>query len=168
MQEAGLRSSLTAAWRCGTLRWIAMTPRSPVKSKPAVAVPKDTTVLEAVRRMVDRNVGATVVVEGDRLLGIFTERDVATRVVLKGLSPEKTPVSEVMTTAVKTVREDADRSSILHLMTTHHIRHLPVVDAEGKVLTILSMRHLLRAEVHDLQQTVWELVADTAIDGPGG
>src|SRR5580658_11089003 len=141
-----------------------MTTRSPVKTKPVVAVPKSATVLEAIQAMVERNVGATVVVEEGRLLGIFTERDVVTRVVSKRLDPETTRVDSVMTTAVKTVREDADRSSILQLMNTNHIRHLPVVDAEGRVVHILSMRHLLRAEVHDLQQTVWELVADTAID----
>jgi hypothetical protein len=53
-------------------------------------------------------------------------------------------------------------------MSENHIRHLPVVDAEGRVITMLSMRHLLRAEVNDLKQTVWELVAETAVDGPGG
>ena len=145
-----------------------MTPRTPIKTKPVVSVPRNATVLEAAQAMVERNVGATVIVEADRLLGIFTERDVVTRVVLRKLKPETTPVTSVMTTEVKTVREDADRSSILQLMNAHHIRHLPVVDAEGRVVTMLSMRQLLRAEVNDLQQTVWELVADTAIDGAGG
>ena len=57
---------------------------------------------------------------------------------------------------------------MLRLMAEHHIRHLPVVDADGGVVTMLSMRHLLRAEVQDLTQTVWELVAENAVDGPGG
>jgi CBS domain-containing protein len=138
------------------------------RPKPVVSVPKGATVLEAVRAMVEHNVSAAVVLDGERLLGVFTERDVVKRVVLKKLPPETTPVGEVMTTSVVTVREDADRSSVLRLMADHHIRHLPVVGADGKVLTMLSMRHLLRAEVQDLQQTVWELVAETAIDGPGG
>jgi CBS domain-containing protein len=142
--------------------------RANVKSKPAVSVPKNATVFDAVRAMTERNVGATVVLDGDKLVGVFTERDVVTRVVLKEQNPRTTTVASVMTTDVKTVREDADRSSILSLMSSHHIRHLPVLDAEGRVVTMLSMRQLLRAEVHDLQQTVWELVADTAIDGPGG
>jgi CBS domain-containing protein len=73
-----------------------------------------------------------------------------------------------MTRSVLTVREDADRSSALKLMTENHIRHLPVVDADGRVLTMLSMRHLLRAEVQDLRQTVWELVKENTIDSPGG
>jgi CBS domain-containing protein len=139
-----------------------------MSSKPVASVSKDATVLDAVRVMVERNVGATVVVEDGRLLGVFTERDVVTRVILKERKPENTRVGDVMTTKVLTLREDADRSSALRLMSEHHIRHLPVVDGEGKVVSMLSMRHLLRAEVHDLQQTVWELVAETAIDGPGG
>jgi CBS domain-containing protein len=152
---------------------MATTARAPLKPKPVVAVRREATVLEAIEAMVAANVGATVIVEGGvaasgKLLGIFTERDVVTRVVLKKLNPETTKVGSVMTTDVKTVREDAERSGILQLMMANHIRHLPVVDAEGRVVTILSMRHLLRAEVHDLQQTVWELVADSAIDGPGG
>jgi CBS domain-containing protein len=136
--------------------------------KPVLSVAKGATVMDAVRAMVERNVGATVVLDGTRLVGVFTERDVVTRVVLRRLNPETTPIAEVMTTKVLTVREDADRSSVLRLMSDHHIRHLPVVDSEGGVVTMLSMRHLLRAEVNDLQQTVWELVAETAIDGPGG
>jgi CBS domain-containing protein len=124
--------------------------------------------MEAVRAMVGDNVGATVVLDGVRLAGVFTERDVVTRVVLRRLNPETTPVAEVMTRAVLTVREDTDRSTALRLMNENHIRHLPVVDVEGRVVTMLSMRHLLRAEVQDLQQTVWELVAEQSIDGSGG
>jgi CBS domain-containing protein len=143
---------------------------APAKSarKPVVSVSKEATVMDAVRAMVERNVGATVVLDGGRLVGVFTERDVVTRVVLKSRNPEATPVAEVMTTSVRTVREDTDRSSVLRIMSENHIRHLPVVDAEGRVITMLSMRHLLRAEVNDLKQTVWELVAETAVDGPGG
>jgi CBS domain-containing protein len=143
------------------------TPATAVR-KPVVSVAKGATVMDAVRAMVERNVGATIVLDDARLVGVFTERDVVTRVVLKGRNPETTPVAEVMTTSVLTVREDADRSSVLRIMSDRHIRHLPVLNAEGCVVMMLSMRHLLRAEVNDLQQTVWELVAETAIDGPGG
>ncbi|WP_394824174.1 CBS domain-containing protein [Pendulispora albinea] len=136
--------------------------------RPVVSVPKDATVMDAVRAMVNRNVGAVVVLDGVQLLGVFTERDVVIRVVLEGLATETTPVAEVMTKSVVTVREDADRSSVLKLMADHHIRHLPVVDADGRVKTMLSMRHLLRAEVQDLKQTVWSLVAENSADGPGG
>ena len=135
---------------------------------PLVSIGKGATVLDAVRAMVDGRVGAAVIQDGSRLLGVFTERDVARRVVLAGLDARTTPVTEVMTRNVITVRDNTDRSSALKLMNEHHIRHLPMLDAEGKVLAILSIRQLLRAEVQDLQQTVWELVADTAVDSAGG
>jgi CBS domain-containing protein len=133
-----------------------------------VSVGKGATVLEAVQAMVDAKHGAAVILEGTQLLGVFTERDVVRRVVHKGLDPKTTPVAEVMTRHVITVREDDDRSSVLKLMNEHHIRHLPVVDAEGRVLTIVSIRQLLRAEVQDLQQTVWSMVGETTADGCGG
>jgi CBS-domain-containing membrane protein len=88
---------------------------------------------------------------------------------MKRLNPETTPVAEVMTKTLVTVGEDADRSSVLRLMNEHRFRHLPVVDDAGRVVSVLSMRQLLRAAVQDLEQTVWELVAETtAIDGAGG
>jgi len=133
-----------------------------------VSVGKNATVLDTVKAMVDGHVGAAVVQEGTQLLGVFTERDVVRKVVLRGLDPKTTPVAEVMTRSVVTVRENADRSSVLKLMNQHHIRHLPVVNGEGRVLSILSMRQMLRAEVQDLQQTVWELVAETTTEDVGG
>jgi CBS domain-containing protein len=73
-----------------------------------------------------------------------------------------------MTKSVITVRENADRTSVLRIMNENNFRHLPVVDGAGKVLAIVSMRQLLRAEVQDLQQTVWQLVAETTVDSAGG
>jgi CBS domain-containing protein len=134
--------------------------------KPVVVVSKDATVLDAVRAMADKKVSAVVVVEGERLLGIFTERDLAKRVVLAEIDPKKTPITEVMTTSVKTVRHDTDRRDARELMVANHIRHLPVLDRGGKVVSMLSMRHLLRADVSDLEETVWALVATS--DAPGG
>lgn len=136
--------------------------------RPVVSVSKDATVIEAIRAMAEEKRSAVVVLEAGKLLGVFTERDVALRVVLEHLDPDKTTMASVMTRNVVTVRDNADRSTVLQLMDKNHIRHLPVVDAEGRVKTVLSMRQLLRAEVQDLKQTVWELASETAIDGPGG
>lgn len=133
-----------------------------------MSVRSDQTVMDAAKAMSDSNVGALVVLDQGRLSGVFSERDVLRRVVLKGLDPNKVHVAEVMTKKVLTVREDTDRHAVLRVMAENHVRHLPVVDIEGRVLTMLSMRHLLRAEVQDLEQTVWELAAEGAIDGPGG
>src|SRR5580698_10841790 len=110
-----------------------MTNRAPVRTgpRPVVSVPKDATVMDAVRAMANGRVSATVILDNGTLLGVFTERDVALRVVLKGLNAETTPVAEVMTKKVVTVREDTDRSTVLLLMNENHLRHLPVVDAES-------------------------------------
>jgi CBS domain-containing protein len=136
--------------------------------RPVVSVSKDATVMDAIRAMAEEKRSAVVILEAGKLLGVFTERDAALRVVMERVDPDKTPIASVMTRNVVTVRENADRSTVLQLMDQHHIRHLPVVDAEGRVKTVLSMRQLLRAEVQDLKQTVWELASETAIDGPGG
>jgi CBS domain-containing protein len=118
--------------------------------------------------MVDQKVGAVVIADRGKLLGILSEHDVVTRVVLKRVDPEATRVADVMRTAVPTVRDDADRSTILRVMSEHHIQNLPVLDAQGQVVTMVTLRHLLRAEVSDLKETVWELVAEKLPDGPGG
>lgn len=136
--------------------------------RPVVSVTLEATVMEVIRLMSAQNISAIVVLDGIRLAGVFSERDVLRRVVLPGRSAEATPVAEVMTRNVLTVRENSDRSAALRIMTDNHVRHLPVVDVEGRVLTMLSMRDLLRAELQDLEQTVWELASETAIDGPGG
>src|SRR5947209_3246243 len=115
--------------------------------KPVVAVGKSASVIDAVRAMVEHIVGAVVVLDDGRLAGVFTERDVVTRIVMKGLDPEKTCVAEVMTRNVATVRQTTDREEAMRIMVDKHIRHLPVVDAAGKVVAMLSMRHLLADNV---------------------
>lgn len=156
--------------REANLRGVSMTTQSALTSERArvASVSRDATVMEAVRLMVDHRVGAVVVLDRGKLAGILSEHDVVSRLVLMRLDPETTRVGEVMRTSFPTVRDDADRSSILRVMSEHHIQHLPVLDAQGQVVTMFTLRHLLRAEVSDLKQTVWELVAEKLPDGPGG
>ena len=137
-------------------------------TKRVISVSKHATVLEAVNTMVEGRVGAAPVLEHERLLGVVSERDIVARVVFKRLDPTTTPITEVMTAPVATVREDADRSTILRLMVEHRVHYLPVVDDQGRVLEMLSLRHLLRAEVQDLRQTMWALAADTMVAVCGG
>ncbi|MBV9949369.1 MAG: CBS domain-containing protein [Myxococcales bacterium] len=133
-----------------------------------VSVSKDTTVMEAARAMIDGHAQAAAVLEDGRLVGVISEHDIMLRVVLKRLSPDSTPVSDVMKTKIATVREDADRATVLKLMSELHVQHLPVVDAAGRVRAMLTLRHLLRDEVQDLKVTVWQLVAENSVDAPGG
>jgi CBS domain-containing protein len=140
-----------------------------VASKPAVAVPKNATVMEAVRTMLGARVGAAAVVDDDgKLCGVFTERDVMARVVLEKRNPETTKVVEVMTANVMTIHPDADPHDALHTMIEKHFRHLPVVDAQGKVIAILSMRHLMREHIDELRNSVGALENYISTDGIGG
>ena len=113
----------------------------------AAAVALDASVADAIRRMLDHHVGAVAVLDSERrVAGIFSERDVMTRVLARKLDPNTTPVSEVMTSPVVPIDQKADPLEAIQLMRDKHIRHLPVVDGEGKVVGMLSIRHLLHEE----------------------
>lgn len=120
----------------------------------------DTTVAEAARMMTSFNDGSMAVVEGSRIVGIFTERDLMRRVVVEGLDPASTPLSEVMTSPVFSVTDETSIREATKMMRTHHIRHLPVVDERGDYVGMLALRYLhneimlgLERRVHDL--TTW-------------
>jgi CBS domain-containing protein len=136
--------------------------------KPPVSVPREVTVMAAVRLMADRRVGAVLVLEDERPAGIFTERDLMLKVVLEDRDPRLTTVAEVMTSPVVSVREHADLDTAVRLMLRRHIRHLPLVDARGKVRGMLTMRHLVTDELDELQHSVRGLQAYLGYDGAGG
>ena len=110
---------------------------------PAVSVGSSATVREAVEKMETESVGAVLVIDGDELKGIFTERDVMLRVALSNLDPETTSMGDVMTSYVTVVRNSTTPADALKIMVEGHIRHLPVVGASGKIDGVLSIRHLL-------------------------
>lgn len=97
------------------------------------------TVFECIGRMVDRDVGSIVVMEGETIAGIFTERDYMRNIALKGRSSEETEVQTVMTTDVATVSPDKPLADCLRLMTELRCRHLPVTDEEGELVGIVSI-----------------------------
>jgi CBS domain-containing protein len=122
--------------------------RSPVKAAP------DASVRNVAKRMARRNAGAVLVVERDRLVGIFTERDVAFRVVAAGLDPDATTLREVMTRRPLTIGPEQPFGYALALMHEKGFRHLPVLD-RGKVVGLVSARSAMdpdleefRAEAH--------------------
>ena len=108
------------------------------------------TVFDAIRRMDEYRVGALMVVEGEKLVGIITERDYARKIILKGRESKHTRVGEIMTHRVTHVAPDDSVEHCVRMMTERHIRHLPVVE-ERKLVGILSMRDLLasRAAMND-------------------
>jgi CBS domain-containing protein len=110
------------------------------------AVGRHATVAEATRLMAAENVGIVSVVDGDRLVGVFSERDVTRRVVAAGLDPRKVRVGEVMTTDLVVAEVDDDYQSAMLKMDQANIRHLPVV-SDGRLLSMLSIRDLMRVHI---------------------
>jgi CBS domain-containing protein len=101
--------------------------------------------------MLEEHVGAVVVVDSQRIVaGIFTERDVLKRLALSGRDPKHTQVREMMTTPVELATAETTEAEALAVMLERHYRHLPVVDESGKLLGMLSIRHVLEARVDEL------------------
>ena len=137
--------------------------------RPPVTIRRDATVLEAVRVMLDNQVGAALVLEDGRAVGVFTERDVMGKVVAERLDPATTKVSAVMTSPVATIPVEADPAAALELMLDKHIRHLPLVDVQRRVEGILSMRYLMRHQIDRLQDRARSLENYLGSEGhPGG
>ncbi|MFQ5788950.1 MAG: CBS domain-containing protein [Acidobacteriota bacterium] len=139
-----------------------------IASVPAATVLPRASVLDAVRVMNEKRVGAVAVAENDKLVGIFTERDLMNRVVLEGRDAKTTPVSEVMTPEPTVAHRGMSYGEALRVMVEHHFRHLPVVDSEARVEGMLSVRHLLQHAVNDLSDQLDSVVNFFTADGPGG
>ena len=109
-------------------------------------VQRNATVAEAVRVMATHNVGIVTVLDGDKLAGVFSERDVVRRVVNAGLDPGRTPVGEVMTKDLVVADADEDYQSAMRKMDQANIRHLLIV-SEGRILSMISIRDLMRVDI---------------------
>ena len=119
-------------------------------------VQETATVSEAVRLMVDHNVGIVIVLDGERLAGVFSERDVVRRVLHQGLDPATLPVGEVMTADVITADAEMDHESAMSAMDEAGIRHL-LVTSGSKMLSMISIRDLTRAVLRDREEEVQHL-----------
>ena len=126
------------------------------KPRDIHSVGPDTPVLEAIRLMADHSIGALLVMQGDKLAGIVSERDYARKVILKGRSSADTPVRAIMTAQVHTVEPGDSAQQCMQIMTDRRIRHLPVVEA-GRVVGMLSIGDLVRAVLAEQAQTIEQL-----------
>src|SRR5215469_15115590 len=114
-------------------------------------VPLQATVASAVQLMIDHNAGAVAVVDDKGIVaGMFTERDVLEKFALSGHDPKTTLVRDLMSPMVEMATEETTPAEALRVMLERHYRHMPVVDDDGKVLGILSIRHILEAKIDDL------------------
>ena len=125
--------------------------------REAAFVGVETTAEQAIQTMLDREVGAVAVLDEDRrVAGVFTERDVLQRLSLSGRDPGSTPVREVMTTPVEMATRTTTPSEALATMVERHYRHLPIVDEEGRLLGLLSIRNVLQARINTLTRQLDE------------
>jgi len=113
-------------------------PRTPISVSP------DSTVLSGLELMAKHGIGAVLVMRDERLVGIFSERDYARKVVLLGKSSRETPMSDIMTTKVFYGRPEQTIDEAMALMTDRHIRHMPVMDANQHVIGVISLGDLVQ------------------------
>ena len=106
----------------------------------------DATVYDALKQMAEKNVGALLVLEEEKLVGLISERDYSRKTILKGRFSKDTAVREIMTTAVITVDPEVDLETCMELFTDKHIRHLPVIDHE-KIVGIISIGDAVRGVI---------------------
>lgn len=116
----------------------------------------DDSVFDAIQKMADANIGSLVVIEDDRPVGIFTERNYARDVILKGKSSPKTPIREVMTTQLLFARPEQAVEECMAVMTEKRVRHLPVV-RDGKLIGLISIGDLVKSIIADQKFTIAQL-----------
>jgi len=123
------------------------------KGGDVATVDRDASVLDAAKVMNARHIGALVVHSGERIVGIFTERDILNRVVAAGRDPGDVKVGDVMTAPMACARRDTKLSECRTVMTAKRIRHLPVVE-DGKLYGMISSGDIIATEVQDKQATI--------------
>jgi len=126
------------------------------KGQQFLTVSPDMPVFEALGVMADKNVGALLVVEGERLVGVFSERDYARKVILKGKSSKDTPVQEIMSSHVLYVRPEQTIEDCMALMTDKRVRHLPVME-EGRVVGVISIGDVVKAIIAEQEFIIEQL-----------
>jgi CBS domain-containing protein len=126
------------------------------KSHKLLSISPQASVLDALKLMADKDVGALVVLDGEGLAGIFSERDYARKVILHGKSSKATPVSEIMTHKVVCVRPDQSVEECMALMTDKRIRHLPVLD-DRKVIGVISIGDVVKELISEQRFVIEQL-----------
>ncbi|MBT8086435.1 MAG: CBS domain-containing protein [Gammaproteobacteria bacterium] len=126
------------------------------KGREVISIRSEASVLDAIKLMAERAVGSLVVMEGDDLKGIVTERDYARKVIIKGRASETTRVAEIMTSEVRTATIDQTVNDCMQVMTNRKIRHLPVVD-DGRVVGMISIGDLVQAIIESQQEEIQQL-----------
>lgn len=136
------------------------------KGHQVYAVSPEATVFEALEMMRDKNVGALLVYEGDRLIGVLSERDYARKVAIEGRNSRQTPVREILSADLFTVESRATVPECMALMAARRIRHLPVLEA-GRVVGVISMGDLVKWVIDSQSATIDQLQSYISGTYPG-
>jgi CBS domain-containing protein len=126
------------------------------KGVSVITIDADTTVLDALRLMDDKNIGSVVVTEGDEYLGLLTERDYARKVILQGKSSQDTLVREIMSTGLPRIVPESSVETCMHIMSENNIRYLPVFRADH-LCGIISINDLITETIHTHLETIEHL-----------
>jgi CBS domain-containing protein len=126
------------------------------KGNQTWTVVPDTMVFDALKLMAEKNIGALIVLDGEKIVGIFSERDYARKIILHGKSSRETTVKEIMTTNVVGVRPAQSMEDCMVLMTDKRIRHLPVVEGE-KLIGMISIGDVVKAIISDKDFLIQQL-----------
>lgn len=126
------------------------------KGREIISIVQDASVFDAIKLMAERSIGSLLVMDGDELKGIVTERDYARKVIIKGRASDTTPVADIMTTDLITASPEQTVNDCMTLMSGKRIRHLPVI-ADGKVAGIISIGDLVQAIISDQQEEIEQL-----------
>ncbi|MDA8376621.1 MAG: CBS domain-containing protein [Planctomycetia bacterium] len=127
------------------------------KSSYVHSIGLNATILEATQKMNDHRIGSLLVMEGERIVGILSERDILTRVVVEEKPPRAVKVREAMTTDVVVVGPDTSLEEASAVMRTRRVRHLPVCDADGRLLGLISIGDLNARHASDQEITIRHL-----------
>jgi CBS domain-containing protein len=137
---------------------IMTTVRSVLQTKDNTiwSIAPDALVFDALKIMADKNVGALLVTKKEKVVGIFSERDYARKIVLKGESSHTTAIKDVMTSGVLSVNPEQSIDECMTLMTNKHIRHLPVLE-NGKLIGLVSIGDVVKAIISEHEYTIKQL-----------
>lgn len=127
-----------------------------VKGQAIYSIAPDASVYDAMKQMADKEIGALLVMEGDRLVGVISERDYARKVILLGRSSRSTQVKEIMTGHVLYAQPQQNIDECMAIMTEKRVRHLPVLDA-GKVIGVISIGDLVKSIITEQKFIIEQL-----------
>lgn len=126
------------------------------KGNEVFSITPDTSVYDAVHLLAEKEIGALLVMEGPLLVGIFSERDYARQIILKGRSSENTKVREIMTSKVLHATPENDTGECMAMMTDNRIRHLPII-LDSQVVGVISIGDLVRSIIAEQESTIVDL-----------